>query len=703
MLKLKVKPVYSRKAKVAPIDVCPAGLEFRQHQVETYRAIQDPDVQVIFNTAMTGDGKSLAAYLPALTEGKSILAMYPTNELIGDQERQVQEYCRWFEQGISCNRMIAERLYELREELTDLRGQRTAIELLAQENPILLTNPDIFNLIANFHYLNPEYENPDQLVQHIIDSYDLFIFDEFHIYDVSQVISVLTTMLYFIEQGRGKFEQKKFVFLSATPSPLLLDCLDKASLKYKVINGNYQFNELDSSKWDKICAPFDLHFHATGRRTEEWIENHYQQIAEWFADNPGSRGAIIVNSVAVAKRILLFLKERNAAGDFPLNIGENTGLSSREERRFALYESELLIGTSTVDVGVDFKISFLVFEAVDAGSWIQRLGRLGRHSEYEKPDGTIMKFDRFVAHSLLPKYVYERVEKIVTPDSEIEKKALIDLMRSDDENKQIFSPINDFRNYRKSWGWLHASHIINTLGHPRLRENFAPQRKRLTQVYSDIFEADIETRAKKWYFAVKKKQPESIDAGVIQFRGETPFTCGILDETDREIKAYNLLWVLQNAEVEYMEKADFMREVQSRRVSTRRFRYVDVYLRVLEYRSERERFRLTQTRKIAEQFIDDSYRQLNTLKGFEIDGDFPEINRINRWLRKKRLLCLVRKEKIGDLRRILRLPMMFSIFSLLDRDGNEFSVAFSKDALLLHSQPYIWANKENSDGRSNSA
>ncbi len=697
MIKLRVKPVYSRKAEVVPIKNGPEGLEFRQHQVETYKAIQDPDVDVIFNRAMTGDGKSLAAYLPALTEGRSILAMYPTNELIKDQERQVQGYCQWFEQNIACDKMFGERLYKLRAELTDLRGQKAAIELLALKNPILLTNPDIFNLIANFHYLNPEYENPDQLVQHIIDYYDLFIFDEFHIYDVSQVISVLTTMLYFIEQGRGKFNQKKFVFLSATPSPLLLDCLEKVNLRYKIIEGCYQFDELDSANWDGICAPFDLHFHATGRRTEEWVENHYQQIAEWFADNPNSRGAIIVNSVAAAKRISLFLKERNVAGDFPLNVGENTGLSSREERRFALHESDLLIGTSTVDVGVDFKINFLVFEAIDAGSWIQRLGRLGRHSEYATPDGAVMKFDRFVAHSLLPKYVYERIEQVVTSDSEIDKGTLIDLMRSEDENKRIFSPINDFRNYKKSWGWLHASHIINTLGHPRLRENYAPQREKLTKVYTDIFEADIETRATKWYFAVKNKRPEIIDSAVIQFRGETPFTCGIIDETDGEVKDYNLLWTLSNAEVEFMDKTDFMQEIQSRGIPPRQFRSVGIYLRLHGYRSERERFHLTQSRKIGKQFTDEDYRQLHTLKGFEIDGNFPEINKINRWLRIKPHLCLVCKEPLGDLRRLLRLPMMFSIFSLLDRDGNEFSVVFSKDALLLHSQPYIWA-KEDSNG-----
>ena len=33
------------------------------HQVETFNALSDPEIDVVFNTAMTGDGKSLTAYL----------------------------------------------------------------------------------------------------------------------------------------------------------------------------------------------------------------------------------------------------------------------------------------------------------------------------------------------------------------------------------------------------------------------------------------------------------------------------------------------------------------------------------------------------------------------------------------------------------------------------------------------------------------
>ena len=122
---IKVLPVYSRLSQSEPIAGVPTEVSLREHQVKTFDAIRNPDVDVVFNTAMTGDGKSLAAYLPALTQGKAILAMYPTNELIKDQERQVQDYSQWFAQHIACDKMFSESLSELRtetERLTRTKG-----------------------------------------------------------------------------------------------------------------------------------------------------------------------------------------------------------------------------------------------------------------------------------------------------------------------------------------------------------------------------------------------------------------------------------------------------------------------------------------------------------------------------------------------------------------------------------------------------
>ena len=40
----------------------------------------------------------------------------------------------------------------------------------------------------------------------------------------------------------------------------------------------------------------------------------------------------------------------------------------------------LVIGTAAIEVGIDFKTDYLIFEAGDQASFMQRFGRLGRHS-----------------------------------------------------------------------------------------------------------------------------------------------------------------------------------------------------------------------------------------------------------------------------------------------------------------------------------
>ena len=189
--------------------------------------------------------------------------------------------------------------------------------------------------------------------------------------------------------------------------------------------------------------------------------------------------------------------------------------------------------------------------------------------------------------------------------------------------ERVFSPINDFRNYRKSWGWLNSAHIINTLGHPRLRENYASQRERLTQRSIPTFLRPILKCDQRGGISLSRRSiRKSLILASFDFAGKLLLLVVFSTKLTVKSKIIILLWVLQNAEVAYMEKADFMRECQSRAIPLRKFQHVDVYLRLREYRSERERFRLTQTRRIGEQFTDDNYRQLHTLKGFKIDGEF---------------------------------------------------------------------------------
>ena len=122
-----------------------------------------------------------------------------------------------------------------------------------------------------------------------------------------------------------------------------------------------------------ILQPCDLHLHEVGQEssTENWVKEHVEDIRQFLHVHPGSKAAILVYSVATARRLVTFLREYFKP--YSIDVGENTGLASREERQ-ASYHKHILVGTSTVDIGVDFHINYLIFEASNAGSFLQ-IGR----------------------------------------------------------------------------------------------------------------------------------------------------------------------------------------------------------------------------------------------------------------------------------------------------------------------------------------
>ena len=95
--RIRLCSVYSEPALEIPAEISlPSGWKLAWHQVETYKALQDPNIDVVFNTAMTGDGKSLAAYLQILQGRDCAIGLYPTNALAEDQEIQVRDYIAEF-------------------------------------------------------------------------------------------------------------------------------------------------------------------------------------------------------------------------------------------------------------------------------------------------------------------------------------------------------------------------------------------------------------------------------------------------------------------------------------------------------------------------------------------------------------------------------------------------------------------------------
>lgn len=244
-------------------------------------------------------------------------------------------------------------------------------------------------------------------------------------------------------------------------------------------------------------------------------------------------------------------------------MGENTGLSGRQTKSASL-QADLVIGTSTIDVGVDFKINLLWFESADAGSFIQRLGRLGRHDGYERA-GKFVPFDRYQAYALVPNYLAERLfakeSAALTAGDAYTRPELNQAIR------QEYRKINDFRGYYRRWGAVQSFKLIFDLGHAQIKSQYAGSRDRLQQDCQKVFETQFRRvygRVKGWaadWQALSGKKTNPILEEATSFRGTSPLLCGLYDETETHeldrFKTYDLPGILSNLVIETWTKAGF--------------------------------------------------------------------------------------------------------------------------------------------------
>jgi len=684
-----LKPVYSCPAQTIPSGITlPPGWDgLSRHQVETYEALQDPTIDVVFNTAMTGDGKSLAAYLAAMINCTSTLAMYPTNELARDQEKQVRGYKALFKpekdpQIYRLNAAILEDFITTNKLSSKLAGLCDR----ADNSEILLTNPDIFHYIHDFRYLRRNKEgkgdNPDRLFAKIDDNYKLFIFDEFHIFSSPQIASVINAILLI----KHTFIGKKFLFLSATPNDLLEDFLSKAGLRYRIIDpvkqGGYRFAAGDN--WRQISYPINLTFpqklEPNLRSSYNWIvENAETTILKFFQDNPGSKGAIILNSIAAVKTLVP--KFKAIFEPLGLKVRENTGLTGETEKSKSVEDADLLLGTSTIDVGVDFRINFLVFEAADAGNFIQRFGRLGRHPG----------FDIYQAYALLPNFIVERLFEV--DNHPLQDGETRDRISLSDAIRAHYGYVNEFKQYPKRWGGIQSACV-----HLELEKNY--QMKTKYPEAADNFAADIEQalgitikQMRGQLFRCMEKEKKKIIEEARSFRGISQLDCGIYDMTNPDepekerFKTYNLPSLLSNFHFELIAKEKFIEQAKKAGLAVSRFEKALCYLKLTGYRELREDWQFYYSRDDISEIAKSGKVQI--LKDLEVTGG---TNEISRKLSSRGLVCFVSDRDRATLRAKCGLPVHFQAYALSDRfDGKaSYTIAFGRSALLLETLIWHW-------------
>lgn len=715
---VQLKPVYS-----CPADDIPEGIQMPQgwtlawHQAETLKALRDSTVDVVFNTAMTGDGKSLAAYLDFLQGSCIALGLYPTNALAGDQETQIKDYIDKFQPANSprVNRLSGA-LLEVYAENEGLR-KGSAIASQAGNSEVLITNPDIFHYLHRGAYITGR-DSPDKLWNRIDKEFDLFIFDEFHVFAAPQIASVLNTMLLI----RATNRQKKFLFLSATPSESMLKRLEIAGFNCRVVDpvavGKYRFPtiptesaELENQRWRKVAHAINLHFvpmESTAKASETWLKENQDDILNAFLNHPGSKGAIILNSIAAVKRLTPLFKALFA--QHGLQVRENTGLSGQREKKDSL-SADLVIGTSTIDVGVDFRINFLIFESSDAGNFIQRLGRLGRHDGYEK-DGKRIVFDGFRAHALVPNFFVERLfagKEGVLKDGEV-----CDRLRFQTLIREKYRQINNFESYYKRWGAVQSFKLLYDLKSPYIQKQYAGSLQRFQTSCEQVFVTSIRKvagRIKGWakdWQRISGKAGNPIAEDATSFRGSSPLLCGLYDmtepnETDR-FKTYGLPGVLSNLDIEMWSKKAFLETLQAtvqrtgQPIAKGRFEYCLGFMKLKGYREERLNWKFTFPGDL--QPFADAWK-VQVLIGLKIwQPDNPWAGEINKKLTKQALVCYILRKPAQEVRLRLQLPMHFQIYPISDSnsllDGSApFSIVFGQSALMIDTLAYRFKREKN--------
>jgi CRISPR-associated endonuclease/helicase Cas3 len=635
--------------------------------------------------------------------------MYPTNELARDQRRQFADYKREFGSVLSFDDLWGAKLGQIVEQHAEFARRAEALAALLQDHQVLLTNPDIFHLMINFRYGSTTLSSVE-LPARLQAFYKTFIFDEFHLFGPPQITAAVTAMLFInATANRTRRSRPRFLFSSATPSAVFGDLLQASGLRARHIAGTYQ--TLPGEGYRHVLHGADLHLHRLGEQqsAEQWVADHLALIQEHWSKQaePRPRGVIIVNSVVEARRIARLLGDRLTG----IHVGENTGLTDDERRRAAMREADLIVGTSTIDVGVDFNISLLIFEAPDAGTFLQRFGRLGRVRRSEPP------FARYEAHALFSgkaPWIYDAFLKQLT-ERGVEHGSVVDRPTTlRDAVVAAFPTATDFRRYIRRWGSIQAAHIIYTLEN-RKEHGTAYTRagETLRTQYAQALGLKNMGTALVRYRQLLggKNEPASLTARAIldellTFRGSTPFQAAIWDASVEPpaFLSYDALVIAQSSEIcladwEQVEAelADRFPDPIERARATAQWRYAlqrgkhPLVLYIDQFREERERLVLQ---------IDhfEPSRETNCvllLKGLSIKQPRGgEVSALNAILRRQPVVGYVTKRPASELRTRLRLPAFFPLLRLEDSRDVPYTLALGQAAMLLEAEAFKLGNRD---------
>lgn len=380
------------------------------HQLEMCAALQS-DATVLLNTNPTGGGKTLSWVAPIIRESITdvpslVMATYPTTALIQDQQQTILNLFRRY-YGTDKAPWVSERSYEL-DTRSDPNGGKEAVEVLTNGSEtvpltervaavssgigdesiktqlrdihdkavdtlqstglptIILTTPDTLTYMATnrFH---------DNDISRIVPELDAIVVDEFHL-ATDRARRLLPLHLDVYNRLAGRYLDT-FVFLSATPEPSYIERIRRAFNPTHV--SNTVLDKAPNKQSARQILP-EVQLGITSRprfTSDRLLVNNVEALAA--AHEPPGQLLIIVDSIREVEAVTEAFEDET-----DLSVGRVYGWK-KKGRQQAIEKSDVVVGNSAVEVGVDFdRVNRLICTGYEPSSTLQRIGRMRYRSQF---------------------------------------------------------------------------------------------------------------------------------------------------------------------------------------------------------------------------------------------------------------------------------------------------------------------------------
>jgi len=325
-------------------------------------------------TAPTGTGKSYAFPFPVLNSknnnafsglrnGKRGLIVLPTNALIDELHENFTDTFKEIEIG----KLTGKHLNELQKKGFD---RWTEIIKISQQNDLIITNPDIINYAMHGGYHQKYWGKTGRKEFHnFLQVFDYIIFDEYHLYDESQIANILT-LTFMHDIFFGENHKIKYLFVSATPEPGLKEILQDFNFEIEEIIEDVVEN---SHKARAIHGKLEVEIHQTGIFTQ-LIESKFEEIENEIIAK--RKVLIIFDTIAE-----LFKFSKSISDRFPnYNIVKSTAYAAQDEDQNELIKTaNIILATNKAEVGVNYDVEYSIMQPGKFyGNLVQRFGRVSR-------------------------------------------------------------------------------------------------------------------------------------------------------------------------------------------------------------------------------------------------------------------------------------------------------------------------------------